>query len=59
MRVRVGTRAHVSVCVGVGGCVCARVWARMRVRALVHAGVRACVREYACMIYHTRLSNMM
>ena len=28
-------------------CVCARVWARMRVRALVHAGVCACVYMHA------------
>ena len=37
------------VCVCVCVCVCesARVWARMRVRALVHAGLRACVYMHA------------
>ena len=50
-------RLHVRVCVGARACtreaahvyvcVCGRVWARMRVRALVHAGVRACVYMHA------------
>ena len=43
---------------------CLRVlaWARMRMRALVRAGVRACVCVrafiYTCMIYHIGLANM-
>ena len=36
---RACTREAAHVC----GCVRARMWASMRVRALVHAGVRACI----------------
>ena len=70
VHVRVCARARACVCVCVGlrerlhvrvrlARVRTRLRLRMWVRALKHAGVRACVREYACMIYHTRLSNIM